>query len=123
MNSGNSLKVVNHCCHLKVKTARPTATPVVLRTQKHWVQYSFQTTAPHTSQAAKEGSALCGHGGDTGAMVWVWVQPAEKGAQRKGFTGTDEGAWVSLVRGFVVMRGDGPWSRRTPSLSVTSVFG
>lgn len=36
---------------------------------------------------------------------------------------TDEGAWVSLVRGFVVRRGNGPWSGRTPGLSVTSFFG
>lgn len=83
MNSGNSLKVVNHCCHLKVKTLRPTATPVVLRTRGGGGQHYFQTTAPDTSQAAKKGYAHCGHSDDTGAMVWVWVQPAEKGAPEK----------------------------------------
>lgn len=79
MNSGNSLKVMNHCCLFKVKTLRPTATTIVLRTRKHWVRYYFKTTAPHTSHAAKEGYAQCGRSNDTDVMVWVWVQPAEKG--------------------------------------------
>lgn len=78
-----ALNVINHCCHFKAKTLRPTATTVVLKTWRFWVHYYFKTAGPHILHAAKEGYAKCGHSKDTDVKFGVWVQPEEKGLPEK----------------------------------------